>query len=240
MTNTPDLKGSSFTLSVLHLTDNNIENALQFLQEKVAQAPAFFASAPVVINVEKVEADIDFIALKQAVITAGFVPVGISGCTSNESKSSATEAGFALMTASKTSAKPTEKPQPKKVEEPTPEEKVEVTATSIPTKIVRTPIRSGQQVYAKDCDLVILNHVSAGAEVIADGSIHIHGTLRGRAIAGASGQHQAHIICEDLQAELISIAGNYWLSDQISSEYWQKKVMVSQIDESLTLETLTK
>src|SRR5690606_23138843 len=108
-----------------------------------------------------------------------------------------------------------------------------------PTKVIRTPIRSGQQVYAKDSDLVILNHVSAGAEVIADGSIHIHGSLRGRAIAGASGQTEAKIICHDLQAELVSIAGNYWLSDQIESEFWQKKVMLSMVDDSLHFETLT-
>ncbi|MDG4870474.1 septum site-determining protein MinC, partial [Guyparkeria sp. 1SP6A2] len=81
--------------------------------------------------------------------------------------------------------------------------------------------------------LVILSHVSPGAEVIADGSIHIHGTLRGRAIAGASGQREAKIICNDLQAELVSIAGNYWLSDQIDSQFWQNKVMLSLNDESL-------
>ncbi len=62
-----------------------------------------------------------------------------------------------------------------------------------PTKIIRTPVRSGQQIYAKNCDLVIMNHVSAGAEIIADGCIHIYGTMRGRAIAGASGQQQARI-----------------------------------------------
>jgi septum site-determining protein MinC len=96
-----------------------------------------------------------------------------------------------------------------------------------PVKVIHTPVRSGQQIYAKNGDLVILNHISAGAEVIADGSIHIHGTLRGRAIAGASGQKAAKIICDDLQAELVSIAGNYWLSDQIKDEFWQKKVMLS-------------
>ncbi|MCP3705178.1 MAG: septum site-determining protein MinC, partial [Alteromonas sp.] len=83
-----------------------------------------------------------------------------------------------------------------------------------------------------------LSHVSAGAEVIADGSIHIHGTLRGRAIAGASGQTEAKIICNDLQAELVSIAGNYWLSDQIESEYWQKKTMFSMANDVLHVDVL--
>lgn len=219
MSNTPDLKGSSFTLSVLHLCDNEVANTIEFLKEKVTQAPAFFASAPVVINIAKVMGELDFIMLKQGISEAGMIPVGVTGCKDKRSQNLASEAGFAVMSASKSPA--------------------QAPAKMVPTKVVRTPIRSGQQVYAKDGDLVILNHVSAGAEVIADGSIHVYGTLRGRAIAGASGQAEARIICHDLQAELVSIAGNYWLSDQIESEFWQKKVMLSMVDDSLHFETLT-
>ncbi|NGZ66348.1 septum site-determining protein MinC [Vibrio aestuarianus subsp. cardii] len=219
MSNTPDLKGSSFTLSVLHLCDNEVANTIEFLKEKVTQAPAFFASAPVVINIAKVMGELDFIMLKQGISEAGMIPVGVTGCKDKRSQNLASEAGFAVMSASKSPA--------------------QAPAKMAPTKVVRTPIRSGQQVYAKDGDLVILNHVSAGAEVIADGSIYVYGTLRGRAIAGASGQAEARIICHDLQAELVSIAGNYWLSDQIESEFWQKKVMLSMVDDSLHFETLT-
>ncbi|KJR28429.1 septum site-determining protein MinC [Vibrio navarrensis] len=219
MSRTPDLKGSSFTLSVLHLTDCSVDSAIEFVQEKVDQAPAFFASAPVVINIAEVEGDIDFDRLKQGIAKAGLIPVGITGCKDKRTQNLASQAGFAIMSASKS---PTQAP-----------------AKIAPTKVVRTPVRSGQQIYAKDADLVILSHVSAGAEVIADGSIHIYGTLRGRAIAGASGQKEARILCHDLQAELISIAGNYWLSDQIDREFWQQKIMLSLVDESLHLELLT-
>ncbi|EGR1513788.1 septum site-determining protein MinC [Vibrio vulnificus] len=220
MSHSPDLKGSSFTLSVLHLCNNSVDTAIEFVQEKVEQAPAFFAAAPVVINIANVEGDLDFVALKQGISQAGFIPVGITGAKDKRTQNLASDAGFAIMSASKS---PTQAP-----------------VKMAPTKIVRTPIRSGQQIYAKDGDLVILSHVSAGAEVIADGSIHIHGTLRGRAIAGASGQKEARIICHDLQAELISIAGNYWLSDQIERQFWQQKVMLSLVDESLHLEALTQ
>ncbi|MGL4381259.1 MAG: septum site-determining protein MinC [Vibrio sp.] len=219
MSKTPDLKGSSFTLSVLHLSDHQIAHTVQFLQEKVAQAPAFFANAPVVINVAKVTADLDYPALKQGITDAGLIPVGITGCKDKRSQNLAAAAGFAVMSATNSA-----------IQAP-----IELT----PTKVVSTPVRSGQQIYAKDSDLVILSHVSAGAEVIADGSIHIYGTLRGRAIAGASGQTAARIICHDLQAELISIAGHYWLSDQIEGQFWQQKVMLSMTDESLHLEMLT-
>ncbi|MFB9133694.1 septum site-determining protein MinC [Vibrio olivae] len=219
MSRTPDLKGSSFTLSVLHLSDNNVEQAIHFLQEKVDQAPAFFASAPVVINIDNVEKDVDFKQLKQGIQTAGMIPVGISGSKDKRTQNLASQAGFAVMSASKS---PSQAP-----------------TQMVPTKVIRTPVRSGQQIYAKDCDLVILNHVSEGAEVIADGSIHIHGTLRGRAIAGASGNTNAVIICNQLNAELMSIAGHYWLTEQFAPELWQQKVMLSLQDDSLKLELLT-
>jgi septum site-determining protein MinC len=206
MSKAPDLKGSSFTLSVLHLSDHSIENCINFLSEKVAQAPAFFANAPIVVDVSQVEKDIDFSQLKQGINDAGLVPVGITGSKDRRSQTLAHDAGFAIMSRGKALTEP--KPVQNGI------------------KVIEHPVRSGQQIYAKDCDLVILNHVSAGAEVIADGSIHIHGSLRGRAIAGATGNKEARILCQDLQAELVSIAGNYWLSEQIAAEYWNNKVML--------------
>ncbi|MCZ4293820.1 septum site-determining protein MinC [Vibrio sinaloensis] len=219
MSNTPDLKGSSFTLSVLHLSDNDVEKTIHFLQEKVEQAPAFFAHAPVVINIAKVEGELDFSRLKQGISQAGMIPVGVTGCKDKRTQNLASEANFAVMSASKSPA--------------------QAPAKMSATKIVRTPVRSGQQIYAKDSDLIVLNHVSEGAEVIADGSIHILGTLRGRAIAGASGNTGAVIICNKLNAELMSIAGHYWLTEQFSEEFWQQKVMFSLNDDSLKFELLT-
>jgi septum site-determining protein MinC len=84
---------------------------------------------------------------------------------------------------------------------------------TLTTKIINTPVRSGQQIYAKDAHLIIMNQVSAGAEVAADGNIHIFGALRGRAIAGASGNTEAQVICQQMLAELISIAGTYVVQD---------------------------
>ncbi|MDN2480821.1 septum site-determining protein MinC [Vibrio agarivorans] len=218
MAQTPDLKGSSFTLSVLHLADIDVDGNLTFLREKTEQAPAFFAHAPVVINVSQSSKDIDFNTLKSGILDVGMFPVGVTGCRDKRQQTLAVEAGLAVMTASRSGN--------------------QAPAPLAPLKIVRTPIRSGQQIYAKDGDLLVLSHVSAGAEVIADGSIHIHGTLRGRAIAGASGQKGAKILCKDLQAELVSIAGTYWLSDQINSEHWKQKVMVSLDNDILHIESL--
>ncbi len=86
------------------------------------------------------------------------------------------------------------------------------------TKVITTPVRSGQQIYAKDANLVIMNLVSTGAEVIADGYIHIFGPLRGKAIAGATGYANADIICQKMSAEIVSIAGVYLVQEDASHQ----------------------
>jgi septum site-determining protein MinC len=77
------------------------------------------------------------------------------------------------------------------------------------TMIVDTPVRAGQRIYAQGCDLVVTAAVNNGAEIIADGSIHVYAPLRGRALAGASGNHGARIFAMSMEAELLSIAGIY-------------------------------
>ncbi|MGQ0529099.1 MAG: septum site-determining protein MinC [Panacagrimonas sp.] len=84
-----------------------------------------------------------------------------------------------------------------------------------PTRVVMEPIRSGQQIYADNADLVIMNTVSPGAEVIADGCVHVYGSLRGRAIAGARGDEQARVFCRRMEAELLAVAGVYAVADQM-------------------------
>jgi septum site-determining protein MinC len=80
------------------------------------------------------------------------------------------------------------------------------------------PVRSGQQVYARGRDLVLTALVGNGAEVIADGSIHVYGALRGRALAGAQGDEGARIFCREFHAELVSIAGQYRVFEDIPKE----------------------
>jgi len=89
---------------------------------------------------------------------------------------------------------------------------------ALPTRIVTDPLRSGQQVYAEKSDLIVLAPVSPGAELIADGSIHVYSSLRGRAIAGATGNPNSRIFCRKMEAELLAIAGVYMVADQIPSQ----------------------
>jgi septum site-determining protein MinC len=105
-------------------------------------------------------------------------------------------------------------------------------------KTIEQNIRSGQQIYVKGADLIIRGTVGAGAEVIADGNIHIYGALRGKAIAGAGGDASKKIYCYNMQPELISIAGNYWLSDNLQGDYWGKPVCIGLQDGQLMLAEL--
>ena len=100
------------------------------------------------------------------------------------------------------------------------------------SKIISKPIRSGQQVYAEG-DLIILSSVSPGAEVLADGSIHVYGALRGRALAGVKGDSNARIFCRSMEAELVSIAGNFILSDALQKILWKESAQVLLNDENL-------
>lgn len=220
MTKNAELKGSSFTLSVLHLMDDDLDSAMQVLSDKVNQAPAFFDGAPVVVDIARLHNQPDFVQLKATIEKTGMLVVGVTGCKQNQVRDAARQAGLAVMNPARQAAR---------INDP----------IQTPTKVVTTPVRSGQQIYAKNADLVVLNHVSAGAEIIADGSIHIYGVLRGRAIAGANGQKEAHIFCQNLQSELLSVAGTYWLSETIPEQYAARPVKVSLQNDSLNIEHLT-
>ena len=87
-----------------------------------------------------------------------------------------------------------------------------------PPVVVRQPVRGGQVIYAERSDLVVLAPVNPGAEVIADGHVHIYATLRGRAVAGAQGYAEARIFCQRLEAELVAVAGAYVMADDIPPE----------------------
>lgn len=95
------------------------------------------------------------------------------------------------------------------------------------TITITRPVRAGTQVYAKDADLIVLSSVNAGGEVIADGNIHVYGPLRGRALAGATGDETVSIFSQSLEAELIAIAGHYLVNEKISAPV--KKYSMTQV-----------
>lgn len=210
------LKGSLFTLSVLQLQTNDLPKLDQQLADKIQQAPKFFEHAPVVIDLQKLNAEqqpVDFTELNTLLRKHNLVPVGVRG-TDEESQIKARAAGFATMI---------DPPQPtKEAKAEKPNGKTEeVPAALIPerkgSRLITQPIRSGQQIYAQGGDLIILSSVSPGAELLADGNIHVYGTLRGRALAGINGDEKARIFCHQLEAELVSIAGQYKIFEDLEA-----------------------
>ena len=242
-----ELKGSLFTLSVLHLLENDLQQLSQALEQKIAQAPSFFYRAPVVVNISKLtDQPIDFSVLKTTIEQMDLVLVGISG-GSNEQKQQAKNQGLAVLSHSQDKAtvpSPNESPNENdvKVVEKIVEKTVEKIVTK-PTyqaaKVVRNNVRSGQQIYAQGTDLIIIGSVGHGAEVIADGNIHVYGTLRGKAIAGAKGDSDAKIYCQNIQADLVSINGNYMMSEALQDILWQKPATIELCEDKLVITELT-
>lgn len=232
-----ELKGTTFTISVLHLSDGNPDRIRQLLEAKVAQAPQFFNCAPLVLNVERLSEIPDFEQLRELVESEDFVLVGITGARDEVMKTAAKAAGLAVMVSGKSRKADPEPvvpaPEPVEVAPVAP-----VQAPLEPSKVHVGPVRSGQQIYAAGTSLVVLGSVSPGAEVIADDSIHIYGALRGRAIAGAKGNPLARIYCQQLQAELLSIAGTFQLSDALPAGLIQEPVHIRLDNEQLRIDRI--
>lgn len=232
-----ELKGTTFTISVLHLSDGNPDRIRQLLEAKVAQAPQFFNCAPLVLNVERLGDIPDFEQLRELVESEDFVLVGITGARVEAMKTAAKAAGLAVMVSGK--SRKAEPVAPMPASEPVEVAQVApVQAPLEPTKVHVGPVRSGQQIYAAGTSLVVLGSVSPGAEVIADDSIHVYGALRGRAIAGAKGNPLARIYCQQLQAELLSIAGTFQLSDALPAGLIQEPVHIRLDNEQLRIDRI--
>jgi len=243
-----EFKGSSFTLSVLHLRTAKLADVRADLVKKIAQAPDFFHLVPLVVSIEQLECAVDYQAVKTLIEGFNFTFVGFTGSVTKEQRQLIRELGFSFVNTSKVSTSKTNTSKVSPAERSTSEKSaiVEQTIAAEPKataaspqhhlftdKVHRGQIRSGQQVYAKQQNLVVIGSVSAGAEVIADGNIHVYGSLRGRAIAGATGHHKAQIYCQNLEAELVSINGNYWLSESME-EHWGSPVYIHLTDSELT------
>jgi len=215
-----EIKSGAVHLPILKLLSNEMGAFSAQLKEKVRQAPDFFRHAPMAIDLhEMAGADVDFSALVRAMRACGLVPVGICGGGERHLQA-AREADLSLLTLVRHEA-PAPAPKPAEA-----------------SKIVDLPVRSGQRIYAAGGDLVVLSQVSAGAEIMADGNIHVYGALRGRALAGVQGNLDCRIFCHDLQAELVSIGGHYKISENIGDAVRGKPVQVYLKDNALIIEKI--
>ncbi|MSS76509.1 MAG: septum site-determining protein MinC [Methyloglobulus sp.] len=229
-----EFKSSTFSVPVLVIASNDLLIIEQQLQAKVLLAPEFFKNSPLVLDVQelnKQSVDVDVVAVIEVIRKLGLLPIGIRGGNARQNEQ-ATTLGIPLHSIH-TSSTTIDAKKPKT---PTPEpETKDLLQTG--TTVITHPIRSGQRVYAAG-DLVIIAQVSAGTEILAEGNIHVYGTLRGRALAGVQGNTEARIFCSDLQAELISIAGNYKISEDLSQNIRNTPVQIYLDKQTLVIKEI--
>ncbi|WP_238582519.1 septum site-determining protein MinC [Cellvibrio sp. OA-2007] len=242
------LKGSAVTVVVLAIVRYEPKSLLAELKEKIVQAPQFFTNSPVLINLDRLEnpenlkKPADLLAICREL---DLQPLGFSGVP-EVLLAAVNKTGLAVLpTPSERALKlPKQEAAPQvetvieRVVETVVETVIEERLVQRQSKVITRPVRSGQQIYAEGADLIVLAQVSEGAEVLADGHIHIYGTLRGRALAGVKGDESARIFCQQMEAELISIAGNFVLQDSLPKELFKKPVQASLSGEKVILEAL--
>ncbi len=210
---TIEFKGGTLQAMTAVVRDANVMKLADAMHAMLGGMGEFFAGEPTVIDVSgtALPERMDWAGVASLLRRYGLQPVAVRGAPEQHADG-ARKAGLAVLppdagkpssAASRLSTADTPPP-----EAPAAATKVEPPPTAGGrTMVIDRPLRSGQQIYARGADLVVIGGVSNGAEVIADGNIHCYGPLRGRAIAGAQGDHQARIFTTSLGAELVSIAG---------------------------------
>lgn len=216
------LKGSLFTMTAIQLTEMDLEHFGEKLLNTVNQSPKFFQHAPIILDIQQLEQStrsIDFPALIKQLRQYQIIPVGIRGGNDLQKKL-AIEFGLAVFPSDKHTSSQQQTVKPVNNQNAAPsekkiEKKVKVEVVKNKTLLITQPVRSGQRIYAKQGDLIITAPVSHGAEILADGNIHVYGPLRGRALAGVNGDVNARIFCQHMEAQLIAIAGRYLVNEQV-------------------------
>jgi septum site-determining protein MinC len=176
---------------------------LEEIDATLAHSPGFFVGKPVVLDLSAVDLSQSAIAHLVASLESRTIRVlGIEGVDASHLTTSMPP----LLTGGRHCALPLSKPQ-----------KVEITPPKPTSLLLESPVRSGQSVIFPDGDVTVLGSVGSGAEVVAGGSIHIYGTLRGRAMAGVNGNSAARIYCQRIEAELLAIDGYYQTAEQMDA-----------------------
>lgn len=220
-----DIKSANLPLVALMLKSTDLQAVQQELNRRLGDVPDFFDNEPLLIDLsgavaaarragQEVDA-IDFAALLALLAPYKVKPIAVRG-GSAEHTLAAQAAGLLSAPEARVVAASAPSPEPASTAEaaakPEPKAAPDSASEAAPQPgalLIDKPLRSGQQIYARGRDLVVMAMVNAGAEVIADGSIHVYAPLRGKAIAGARGNAQARIFAQSLEAELLSIAGIY-------------------------------
>jgi len=239
-----ELKIGQVGIANLRIRTLDVDRLTREMHDRVARAPKLFGRAAVILDFGGLS-QIPDVATAKALLdglrSAGVLPVALAyGTTETELLSQ--QLGLPLLAKFRAQYERAEldavpvAPPPPPAPAPEPARRARAaTPAAVPATPAKAPqpgrmqtsnVRSGQQLYAENCDLTVMATVGAGAEVIADGSIHIYGTLRGRALAGAQGNTTARIFCREFHAELVAIAGHYKVLDDVPDTLRGKAVQV--------------
>ena len=257
-TEEPAFKIKTGNLSVLklHLLTTDISQLKKQLALRLAQTPDFFASTPVVLELSGIaELDTvpDFSELTSFMLEQGMCAAGVMG-GSELQKAAAVQAGLGSFVSSSAASRkepdaavklPEQSELPGFAEEAAEPVAEQPAAREViqarPTMVIDKPVRTGQRIYAEGANLVVLAIVNAGAELIADGDIHVYAPMRGRAIAGAQGNEAARIFVQGMEAELLSIAGCFKvLEEEIPQNVRAKPAQVRLEGSRLLIEPMPK
>lgn len=229
------LKGSVVTTVVLEIRRPNVEQIVLGLKEKIAQVPQFFHQAPLIVDLSTCD-NVSFDLFEQLIENCRGLGLAVMGWRASEACIPEWRAASVLpmlpTAANRKININSEESAPASDPHVVIKTVVEEREIAQPATLITKPIRSGQQIYAAG-DLIVVSQVSAGAEVLAEGNIHIYGALRGRALAGIKGNTEARIFCRSMEAELVSIAGNFMLSDALQNIIWKDTAQVLLVDDIL-------
>jgi septum site-determining protein MinC len=227
------VQGAVFTVMVVRAGMLRDPGFTTELAQQVQRSPRFFLNAPVVLDLRGADdflREEEFAEARRLLRTHTLALIGIQNASPTQ-LDAAQAAGLASFAPNSTQSSRS-RPAAAAVPAPPPPAAAPTAAKSL---LVTQPVRSGTQVYARGGDLVVTAPVSPGAEIMADGNIHVYAALRGRALAGASGDAEARIFCSRLEAELVSIAGHYLVSDQLPPEQRGAAVQIALVDDQLTI-----
>jgi septum site-determining protein MinC len=207
-----DVDGGIAPVTVLRLRTSDVAHIEADLRALVASMRGTLPYAPVVLDLAQLDdesaMELPLHDVAERLRACKLLPVGAANLPPSAVWNAAA-AGIAVVQLAAAAAPPVEPAPVEPAPPPAPMETPRSTLT------VRQPVRSGQVIYAKGADLVVIAPVNPGAQLIADGHIHVYGPLRGRALAGAQGMADACVFCQSLEPELVAIAGHYLLADEI-------------------------
>jgi septum site-determining protein MinC len=241
-----EIKSANLPLVALRLKSTDLSTLAAELARQYGDLPDFFDNEPLVIDLSALAAnagELDFPALIALLRQHRLAPLAFKGGGDKQAAAALAAGLVAAPDAVLTRASAPTQPAPEPAAAPTEPEPPQA-PVALPALVIDKPLRSGQQVYARGRDLVVMAMVNAGAEVIADGHIHVYAPLRGKAIAGARGNADARIFALSLEPELISIAGIYRTTENaLPPEIWghatQVRLVPGPDGERLVMEPLS-